>query len=89
MIAIGLREVYGQLQTVASNQTALSAKIDTVVASHGQQLLAMAEDVKDHEHRLRLLEARPTVAPKAVWTAAALIVSSLGLILILIQTLVK
>lgn len=89
MITIGLRDVYGQLQVVATNQTALGAKIDTIVASHGQQLLSIQEDVKDHEHRLRLIEARPVVTPRAVWTAAALVVSSLGLILVLIQTLVK
>lgn len=89
MITIGLRDVYAQLQVVSTNQTALGAKIDTVVASHGQQLLSIQEDVKDHEHRLRLLEARPVVAPRAVWVAATLIVSVLGLLLVLVQTLVK
>lgn len=89
MITIGLRDVYAQLQVVSTNQTALGAKIDTVVASHGQQLLSIQEDVKDHEHRLRVLETRPVVAPRAVWTAAALIVSVLGLLLVLVQALVK
>lgn len=89
MITIGLRDVYAQLQVVSTNQTALGAKIDTVVASHGQQLLSIQEDVKDHEHRLRLIEARPVVAPRTVWTAAALVLSALGLILVLVQTVVK
>lgn len=36
---------------------------------------------KDHEVRLRLLEARKTVSPTTLWTTIASIIATLGVVL--------
>lgn len=55
------------LPTPASTEAALliaftrmEAKVDVALAQHGADLKAHADDLTDHETRLRNLEARPT-----------------------------
>ena len=42
----------------------VETKLDLVIGQHGQRL-------EDHERRLRVQEARPTVSPKGLLAAAA------------------
>lgn len=57
--------------------TRLEGKVDVALAQHGADLKAHADDLADHEARLRVLEATPTVSPKTLWTV---VVSASGLI---------
>lgn len=71
----------------------LEAKVDLVVAQQTARLDSHAEDLKDHEnrlrslegsqpedakHRLRAVEERKTVAPAQLWTAVVTGLGSVG-----------
>lgn len=47
----------------------LEAKLDVALAQHGAKLESQGADINDHEARLRVVEAKPTVSPKTLWTA--------------------
>lgn len=49
----------------------VEAKIDVVLAQHEAKLEAHAHDLADHETRLRSLESRATVSPRALWTTVS------------------
>lgn len=49
----------------------LEGKVDAALATQGAQLTEHGRRLDDHEPRLRLLEATPTVTPRAMWTALA------------------
>lgn len=52
-LVIGMREIYDEVKT-------LSAKVDGFLATHAQDqqhLHSQGEDIKDHEARIRKLEA--------------------------------
>lgn len=92
MITIGLRDLYVQQQEMSREVIRLSTKIDGAVTSQTfavtstqQTLSAHAAEIGDHEIRLRAMEARPVVTPRAVWAAAALIISVLGLFITVLQ----
>lgn len=57
--------------------TRLEGKVDVALAQHGADIKAHSEDLADHEARLRVLEATPTVSPKTLWTA---VVSASGIV---------
>lgn len=57
--------------------TRLEGKVDVALAQHGADLKAHADGLADHEARIRTLEAKPTVSPKALWTT---VVSASGLV---------
>jgi hypothetical protein len=61
--------------------TRLEAKVDVVLAQHGAKIDAHASDLQDHEERLRVLEARPTVSPRVLWTTVASIITALAAVL--------
>lgn len=42
------------------------------------------EEVKDHEARLRLIEARKTIAPREVWVGLGVVLTALGLIVTIV-----
>ena len=58
--------------------TRLEAKVDVALTQHSADLKDLSRDRDDHETRLRALEGRPTVSPKALWTTVA---SILGVVL--------
>ncbi|QZN86601.1 hypothetical protein [Cellulomonas sp. C5510] len=49
----------------------VEAKIDVVLAQHEAKLEAHGHHLADHETRLRALEARSTVSPRALWTTVS------------------
>lgn len=49
----------------------------------------MIQRERDHEERIRLLEQRRYVEPKAVWTAVALSVTALGVFTAIINVLIN
>lgn len=58
--------------------TRMEAKVDIALAQHGAEIKTQGETVVDHETRLRALEAKSTVSPRALWTTVA---SAVGLIM--------
>lgn len=64
--------------------TRMEAKVDVALAQHGADIQSHAKDIGDHEDRIRRLESKPTVSPKALWTAIG---SGAGLILAGLQIL--
>lgn len=56
----------------------LETKVDVALAQHGADIKAQGKDIEDHESRLRVLELRPTVSPRVLWTTVA---SAAGLVL--------
>lgn len=61
--------------------------------THRSEMQRIREDMlqreRDHEERIRLLEQRRYVEPKAVWTALALSVTALGVFTAIINVLVS
>lgn len=49
----------------------LEAKLDVALAQQGAAIDDHDKAIDDHETRLRLVEARPTVSPRALWSAVA------------------
>ncbi|GAA2843942.1 hypothetical protein Acy02nite_68540 [Actinoplanes cyaneus] len=47
----------------------LEGKVDAALATQGAQLAEHGRRLDDHEPRLRAVENRPTVSPRAMWTA--------------------
>lgn len=64
--------------------TRLEAKVDVVLAQHGADLRAHGQDLADHEARLRVIEQKPTVSPRVLWTVTA---SAITLICAVVGTL--
>lgn len=64
--------------------TRLEAKVDVALTQHGADLKAQGRDIADHEERLRVVEQRPYVAPKTLWSAVVggggLVVAILSLV---------
>lgn len=58
--------------------TRMEAKVDIALAHHGAEIKTQGQAVEDHEARIRVLESRSTVSPRALWTA---VVSAGGLII--------
>jgi len=82
----------------------LEGKVDLVVAQQTQRLDSHAEDLKDHEnrlrslesvqpedakHRLRAVEERKTVAPAQLWIAVTSGVAAIGAASTAINILMK
>ncbi len=65
----------------------LEAKLDIAIAQHRAELDLAARHDTDHEERLRALEARQTVTPKALWSvvvgASAVLATALPLLQLL------
>lgn len=51
--------------------TRMEAKVDIALAQHGAEIKTQGATVEDHEKRLRVLEATPTVSPRTLWTTVA------------------
>jgi hypothetical protein len=49
----------------------VEAKIDVVLAQHETKIQAHGDELADHESRLRVLESRATVSPRALWTTVS------------------
>lgn len=56
----------------------MEAKIDVVLAQHETKIEQHADDLRDHEVRLRSLEGRPTVSPRVLWATIASVIAALG-----------
>lgn len=66
----------------------LEAKLDVALATHGARLeqhgrdiSQLCHDVEGHDSRLRELETRPVVSPKAVWTAIGTLAACVAVLL--------
>jgi len=88
--------LYDQIQVMSAGNVALSAKLDTALITHtlamqsiAQQLADFRADVNDHEMRLRVVESRPYISPKAMWAALGAVNAFLVTALIIIQLVVK
>lgn len=67
----------------------LEGKVDAALAHQGARVDAHADDIADHEARLRVQEARRTVSPLQLWTAFVSAVGAASAVVILIATLIK
>lgn len=56
----------------------LEGKVDLAIAQQGSRLDTHAEDIADHEKRLRALEARRTVSPSQLWSTVVSVITVLG-----------
>jgi hypothetical protein len=92
---IGLRDLYAQLQAIDRSVTTLSAQVQMATqqqnqnaASVAQQLADIRHDQNDHEARLRFIESKPVVTPKAMWAAIGILAPIVSAIITIIIALV-
>lgn len=90
-ITIGLRELYVQIQELNRSVAQLTAemKMFTQQATMMQQSFAtqlsdIRQDHVDHETRIRLIEARPVVTPRSMWTAVGVLMPVVSLIVTIV-----
>lgn len=65
----------------------LEAKVDVALAQQGAAIANQATTIADHETRIRTVEAKPTVSPRALWSGVCGSAGLLAVILPLIERL--
>lgn len=61
--------------TVLLALTRLEAKLDVALTQHAGRLESHAEEIADHEARVRALENRPYVRPAVIWSLLAIVLA--------------
>lgn len=95
-IKIGMQEVYVQLQRVAEGNQRLDAKIDQALSNQTIRMEALVAKNYDLEkdlsvltERVRILELRPVVTPKAIWAGVGTILTGISIIIAIVALVVK
>lgn len=65
----------------------LEGKVDVAIAQQGAAIANQATTIADHETRIRTVEAKPTVSPRALWSGVCGSAGLLAVILPLIERL--
>lgn len=93
---IGLRDVYDEMRKVASGYGELAGKFDTAMSMYtmrfdavNQALAATGNELTDHELRLRAVEQRPVVTPRAMWAALGVLTGFVSVALAVVALFVK
>jgi len=75
-LQIGFRDLYEELRRVSTGYERLDAKFDTAMGNHTLRIEGIAKAVTDQrtdhdklEERVRDIEIRPVITPKAMWGA--------------------
>lgn len=95
-VEIGLRDVYDEVQKVARGYGELAGKLDTAVSMYAlrfdavnRELAETGKEISDHELRLRAVEQRPVVTPRAMWAAIGVLTGIVSVALAIISQVVK
>lgn len=96
VVEIGLRDVYEEVRKVASGYGELAGKLDTAMSMHairfdavGRELGDINRELTDHELRVRAIEQRPVVTPKAMWTALGAFTGLVSVAIAIVALFVK
>lgn len=95
-LEIGLREIYDELRRLATGYERVDAKLESAMGNQSVRLEALGRDIADnrgtlteHEKRIRDLETRPVITPRAVWTAVTALITSMGVIVALLSLILS
>lgn len=99
-VVVGLKDIFQLLLEVQSKQSELGGQLGAFmsatnvaaeVASRELQRVDRehADDHMDHERRLRILELRPTISPKAVWSAITVGITLTGVVVAIISLITR
>lgn len=76
VVEIGLRDIYEEVRRSAIATGELNGKLDAMAgvyalrfSSVDRELAMTSRDIGDHETRIRAIELRPVVTPRAMWAA--------------------
>jgi hypothetical protein len=96
VVEIGLRDVYDELRKVSAGYGELAGKLDTAMSLHGmrfdavgRELASMGREITDHEVRIRVVEQRAVVTPRAMWTAIGTLTGLVSVALAIVALFVK
>lgn len=99
-VVVGLPDIYQLMLTLQMKQAEMDGKIMAFVASStssneifNRELRRVNDehqaDHLDHENRLRTLERRPVVSPKAVYAVIGIIIPLTGVIVAIISLMTR
>jgi len=84
-VVIDLRDIYNMLMKLVTDQSSLSGKVDQALSNQAlrneiivRDLNDLAAKLQEHEKIINVIQARPVITPKAVWTAVAAVTSAIG-----------
>lgn len=84
------------MQTLVRGQERIDAKVEAAFSSQQTRIEGLGRDISenravldDHEKRLRAMETRPVVTPKAVWVAVGVIITMLGVFVSIIAVIIQ
>lgn len=93
---IGLRDVYDELRKVSAGYGELAGKLDTAMSMHairfdalGRELADLRREIIDHEHRLRAIEQKPVVTPRAMWAALGTLTGLVSVAIAIVALFIK
>lgn len=96
IVEIDLRDVYNEVRRIAEGYGELSGKLDTAMSMQamrfdavGRELASNTQQHTDYELRLRSLEQRPVVTPKAMWTAIGSLTGLVSVAIAIVALFVK
>lgn len=88
---IGPREIYDAAQRAGVGIERLDAKLDVTIATQAanteqlrQNYITLRADHEKAAERLRIIEMRPVITPKSMWTALGVIAAFITIILTII-----
>ncbi len=95
-VVIGLNDLYTALQELNRNYTRLDTKVDVALGNYQNRfesfvaaLLERRQVSDDHERRIRALEVRPVVTPRAVWGAMGVLTAVAALMTTIIMLIIQ
>lgn len=99
-VVVSLNDIYQLMLALQNKQSEMDGKMVAFVASSTSANEIFSRELKrvndehqgdhlDHENRIRELEKRPFVSPKAVWAAIGVIIPLTGLIVAIISLVTR
>lgn len=95
-VLVGLDDMYALMLAIQNKQSEMNGQIGAFMAATNTANEIMSrelnrvdaehkDDHRDHETRLRIIELRPTVSPKAVWAAIGVLIPLTGVVVAIVS----
>lgn len=99
-VVVSLYDIYQLMLMLQNKQSEMDGKMGAFVASSTSSNEIFSRELKrindehrddqlDHEKRIRDLEKRPVISPKAIWAAIGVLIPATGLIVAIISLVTR
>jgi hypothetical protein len=94
-VIIGITDVYNEMRTLSANMSTLMGKFDTTAAINRVEignmqdgLVAAEKRDADYELRLRVIEQRPVITPRAMWAGIGVLIAAFGVLMTIMSVII-